>query len=98
MEMLEKTVPHGGVHITVWPVSGGEFIFLEFLFLEKVTIIKKSRFLAKYKGTHLWKRLFVPQRKEKTKVETFSNSKKTTAGYSSGLDWESLDPDVVTTY
>ena len=72
--------------------------FWSFYSFRKSPLSKKSRFLAKYKRTHLWKRLFVPQRKEKTKVETFSNSKKTTAGYSSGLDWESLDPDVIIRY
>ena len=41
----------------------------------KSPLSKKSRFLAEYKRTRLWKLCFVPQRKEKTKVETSSNSK-----------------------
>ena len=53
-----------------------EWLKIYFCTYRKSPLSKKSRFLAEYRRTHLWKCLFVPQRKEKTKVETFSNSKK----------------------
>ena len=41
---------------------------------------------------------FVPPEDRQTQVENSSKTKKTTASYSSGLDWESLDPDVVDSF
>ena len=75
-------------------MSGLEFFFTVLVLVERRHNQKKSRFWAEYKRTHLWKLCFVPQRKEKTKVETSDNSKKLLLAIPLDFSNEGLDSDV----
>ena len=75
-----------------------KFFFTVLVLVERRHNKKKSRFLAEYKRTHLWKLCFVRQRKEKTKVETSDNSKKLLPAIPLDFTNEPLDPDVTLTY